>query len=486
MNYSKRSFSTLYLSLFAVLLFCGFVAKSQNLMNNRKAVLIQTVKETSLKLSATDTLYFKPQAQPLETEIAVFVDERKTFQQMLGIGAAITDASAETFAKVSPETQKKLLQDFFNPKTGIGYNLARTNINSCDFSSGSYTYVQEGDKSLNTFNIGHDTLYKMPFIKRAMAATNNQMKIYGSPWSPPAYMKDNNNVLGGGHLLPEYYQTWANYYVKFIKAYEKAGIPVWGISIQNEPMAKQRWESCIYTAEEERDFLKKYLGPTMKNAGMANKKIIVWDHNRDLLFHRASVILGDKDAAKYVWGIGYHWYETWAGGAQMHQNLDMVNEMFPDKNLIFTEGCKEAFNAERYNAWELGEYYANAMIKDFNNGVNAWTDWNIFLDEKGGPNHKDNFCFAPVHVNTKTNEIIYTNAYYYIGHFSKFIRPGARRLACASSRSNIQATAFKNIDGKISVIVMNETEKEVKYTIQMNAYSVSVVAPAHSIQTIVY
>jgi O-glycosyl hydrolase len=242
----------------------------------------------------------------------------------------------------------------------------------------------------------------------------------------------------------------------------------------------------IYTAEEERDFLKKHLGPTLFKAGMSNKKIIVWDHNRDLLFHRASVILGDKDAAKYVWGIGYHWYETWAGGAQMHQNLDMVNEMFPDKNLIFTEGCKEAFNAERYNAWELGEYYANAMIKDFNNGVNAWTDWNIFLDEKGGPNHKDNFCFAPVHVNTKTNEIIYTNAYYYIGHFSKFIRPGARRLACASSRSNIQATAFKNIDGKISVIVMNETDKEVKYTIQMNAYSVSVVAPAHSIQTIVY
>jgi glucosylceramidase len=461
-------------------------SNAQNSMLNRKAIVINTIKDHSSRLKVSDTLYFKPQAQPLETEIAVFVDERKTFQQMLGIGAAITDASAETFAKVSPETQKQLLQDFFNPKTGIGYTLARTNINSCDFSSGSYTYVQEGDKSLKTFNIGHDTLYKIPLIKKAFAAANNQMKIYGSPWSPPAYMKDNNNVLGGGHLLPEYYQTWANYYVKFIKAYEKAGIPIWGISIQNEPMAKQRWESCIYTAEEERDFLKKYLGPTMQNSGMANKKIIIWDHNRDLLFHRASVILGDKDAAKYVWGIGYHWYETWAGGAQMHQNLDMVNEMFPDKNLIFTEGCKEAFNEARYNAWELGEYYASAMIKDFNNSVNAWTDWNIFLDEKGGPNHKDNFCFAPVHVNTKTNEIIYTNAYYYIGHFSKFIRPGARRLACASSRSNIQATAFKNTDGKIAVIVMNETEKEVKYTIQMNAHSVPLLAPAHSIQTIVY
>ena len=121
--------------------------------------------------------------------------------------------------------------------------MARTNINSCDFSSASYTYIKEGDKELKTFNIGHDTLYKIPLIKRAFAASDNRMKLYGSPWSPPAFMKDNNNVLGGGHLLPEYYQSWANYYVKFIKAYEKMGIPVWGISIQNEPMAKQRWES---------------------------------------------------------------------------------------------------------------------------------------------------------------------------------------------------------------------------------------------------
>lgn len=483
----KHTLSSAIVTLIFIV-FCGLDLKvnAQTNLLNKKAVVVLTAKDSKVKLNVIDTLLFHAQAQPLETEIAVFVDDKKSFQQILGIGAAITDASAETFAKVSKETQERLLEDFYGTKSGIGYTLARTNINSCDFSSYSYTYIQEGDKALKTFNIGHDTLYKMPLIKRAMAKSGNQMKLYGSPWSPPAFMKDNNNVLGGGHLLPEYYQSWANYYVKFIQAYEKAGIPVWGISIQNEPMAKQKWESCIYTAEEERDFLKKHLGPTLQRAGMSAKKIIVWDHNRDLMFHRANVILSDKEAAKYVWGIGYHWYETWTGGAQLHQNLDLVNEVFPDKNLIFTEGCKEAFNAERYNSWELGEYYASAMIKDFNNGVNAWTDWNVFLDENGGPNHKDNFCFAPVHVNTKTNEIIYTNAYYYIGHFSKYIRPGAKRIACSSSRSVLQATAFKNTNGKIVVIVMNETEKDVVFSVQMNAHSIPCTAPAHSIQTIIY
>lgn len=133
-------------------------------------------------------------------------------------------------------------------------------------------------------------------------------------------MKDNNNMLKGGKLLPKYYQSWANYYVKFIKAYEAEGIPVWGLTVQNEPMAIQTWESCIYTVEEERDFVKKYLGPTLQKSGMASKKLIAWDHNRDLLYQRASTILFDPEAAKYIWGIGFHWYESWTGGGNIYDN----------------------------------------------------------------------------------------------------------------------------------------------------------------------
>ena len=155
-------------------------------------------------------------------------------------------------------------------------------------------------------------------------------------------MKDNNDMLHGGKLKPEFYQTWADYYVKFIKAYEKAGIPVWGLTIQNEPMATQRWESCIYTADDERDFLKNFLGPTIQKAGLGDKKIIVWDHNRDLMVQRANVIFGDPEASKYAWGMGFHWYESWSGGDKMFDNVKLVHEAYPDKNLMFTEGCPES------------------------------------------------------------------------------------------------------------------------------------------------
>ncbi|PHK34273.1 glycosyl hydrolase, partial [Nostoc linckia z16] len=289
----------------------------------------------------------------------------------------------------------------------------------------------------------------------------------------------------GGKLKPEYYQNWANYFTKFVKAYEKEGIPLWGISIQNEPMATQTWESCIFTGEEERDFLKNFLGPTMAKEGLGSKKIIAWDHNRDMIFQRASAVLNDPEAAKYVWGIGFHWYENWSGGEQMFNNVKLVHETFPQANLIFTEGCKEKFDLNKVYDWNLGELYGTNLINDLNNGIVAWTDWNILLDEKGGPNHVGNFCFAPVHANTQTGELIFTNEYYYIGHFSKFVRPGAKRIACAPSRSAINATAFINTDGKIAVIVMNKGEQNVSYNLWIDGKAVAVESPAHSIQTLV-
>ena len=195
------------------------------------------------------------------------------------------------------------------------------------------------------------------------------MVFYASPWSPPAFMKTNKNMLRGGKLLPEFRQAWANYYAKFIKAYENEGIPVWGLTIQNEPMAVQRWESCIYTAAEERDFLKNYLGPTLEKEGLGEKKIIVWDHNRDLISERANTIFEDKEAAKYAWGIGFHWYETWTGGLPKYDNLKNIKESFPSKNMMFTEGCQEGFDTERMHYWPNAERYGNSMINDFNSGV---------------------------------------------------------------------------------------------------------------------
>jgi glucosylceramidase len=459
--------------------------RNTNSTKGKKILVYTTAKNTDYRISLTDSLSFSPMGQPLETQICVFIDPSKKFQFFIGIGGALTDASAETFYKLPKASQQELLKAYYDTVNGIGYTIGRTNINSCDFSSDTYTYVADNDATLKTFSLSHDEKYKIPFIKEVQKATNGKLKLFVSPWSPPAWMKDNNDMLHGGKLKPEFMQSWANYYVKFIKAYEAGGMPVWGLTVQNEPMAKQTWESCIYTATDERDFIKKYLGPTLLKQGLSNKKLICWDHNRDLIYQRATTILSDADAAKYVWGIGFHWYETWTGSAMQFDNLHRVAESFPSKNLIFTEGCAESFKEERIKEWSLGEHYGISLVNDFNSGTVAWTDWNILLDEKGGPNHVGNFCFAPIHADTKTGQLIYTNSYYYLGHFSKFIRPGARRIISSSNRDKLQTTAFMNTDGKIVVEVLNISDDKISYRLWLNGDAAETTSLPHSITTLV-
>ena len=481
----KKIFSAIMLlALFAC---SGTKTSISNISVAGKKVEVYTTAEKSTnRLTRVADLEFKRMGQPLETQICVFVDPARTFQTYYGIGAALTDASAETFYKLPLNKQQEFMEAHFDKKKGIGYNFARTNINSCDFSSDVYTYVKDGDKDLNSFDIAHDRKYKIPFIKQAIAAAGGSLNLFASPWSPPAWMKDNNNMLQGGKLKPDFYNTWARYYTKFIREYEKEGIPIWGISIQNEPMATQRWESCIYTAEEERDFLKNHLGPVMQKEGLGDKKIIVWDHNRDLIYQRAQTYFSDPEVAKYAWGIGFHWYEDWSGGLPMYDNIRRVQEAFPDENIFFTEGCAESFDPKRYNAWALGEEYGRSMIHDFNNGMVGFTDWNILLDETGGPNHVQNFCFAPVHGDLRTGQLIYTNAYYYIGHFSKFIQPGAKRISSAASRSQLLTTAFLNPDGTKVVVVMNQSDNAIPVNIWVNGDAAAWTMEGHAIATLIF
>ncbi len=451
----------------------------------KTAQVFTTAQGTDQRLAAGPALSFKEVGQPVETQVCVFVDPGHQFQTLLGIGGALTDASAETFFKLPKAQQQEFMRAYYSPTQGIGYTLARTSIGSCDFSSASYTYVKEGDAKLTSFSVKHDEQYRIPFIKQATAAAAGKLTMFVSPWTPPAFMKTNHDLLHGGKLLPEFRQPWADYYVKFIQAYEKQGIPIWGLTVQNEEMATQKWESCLYTAEEERDFIKQYLGPTLAKGGMGGKKLIAWDHNRDLLYQRASTVLDDPAAAKYVWGIGYHWYETWTGSGMLFDNERRVKEAFPNTNLIFTEGCVENFKFDQVNEWRLGERYGHSMIHDFNNGTVGWTDWNVLLDQTGGPNHVGNFCFAPIIADLPTGKLIYTNAYYYIGHFSKFVRPGARRLAVTTNRDWLQATAFRNPDGKVAVVVMNSGDKPQEFQLWIKGQAATTTSLPHSMATYV-
>ncbi|MEN2399096.1 glycoside hydrolase family 30 protein [Flavobacterium sp. MC2016-06] len=453
-------------------------------LTGKSVKVFVTAKNTDKKLTESGTLQFIDKPQTTEKEIAVFVDPSITFQTMLGIGGAITDASAEVFYQLPKDKQQEILTAYYDKDKGIGYTLARTNMQSCDFSSDIYSYIAANDKDLKTFDISHDEKYRIPLIKEAIAKSGGKLTLYASPWSPPAWMKTNNNVLQGGSLKPEFRQSWANFFVKFINAYEKEGIPIWGYTVQNEPMAVQRWESCIFTAEEERDFIKDYLGPTMKKAGLSKKNLIMWDHNRDLMYQRVSTVLEDKEAAKYVWGVGYHWYEDWMKNGMNFEAERRVAQAFPDKPLILTEGCAADFDPKLLTDWSFGEKYGMSMINDFNIGTVAWTDWNILLDEKGGPNHVQNFCMSPIHADLKTGALIYTNGYYYLGHFSKFIRPGAKRIACSASSNKLLSTAFVNPDGKLEIIVMNQGDTDVDYFLWIKGKAAKTTSLAHSIATV--
>lgn len=423
---------------------------------------------------------------PKRKMIAISTNQEK--QTFIGFGGAFTEAAAYTLTETTLENQTAILRAYFDPTEGLNYTLGRVSIHSCDFSNASYTYVEEGDELLSTFSIEHETKWVIPMIQQAQAYQKQPLKILASPWSPPAFMKTTNEMTYGGSLKEAYAPAWANYYVRFIDAMNGYNIPIWAISVQNEPAAIQCWESCSYEAEQERDFIKYHLGPTLTKSEYADTKIIIWDHNRDILVERAATVLSDPEAAKYVWGTGNHWYLS-----EDFNQLSVLHYAFPDKHLLFTEGCVElttiAENAEddnRVGSWENGERYGRNIIGDFNNWSEGWIDWNLLLNEEGGPNHVSNFCEAPIMLNRPKDTVIYNPSYYFIGHFSRFIQPGAKNVVLAHSAGpSLFATAFKNPDQSIVCVIQNEGWIE-EIALVIDGEGMNITIPDHSITTVIF
>jgi glucosylceramidase len=407
----------------------------------------------------------------------VWVSLKNTFQSMEGFGGAFTEAAAVTWQALSPARQQDVLRDYFDPSQGHGYTLCRVHMNSCDFALGNYAHVDiPGDVDLKSFNIDRDRRALLPFIKAAQRVAQQPIKLLASPWSPPAWMKSNGQMNRGGHLLPQYRQAWARCYVRFIQEYAAEGVPIWAVSVQNEPAATQSWDSCIYSAEEERDFVRDFLGPELMQAGLGHIKIVIWDHNRDLLLQRASTVYQDPEAAKYVWGAGFHWY-----GEPHFEQVQLTHDAWPDKHLLFTEGCQEG--GPHTGSWDLGERYAHNIINDLNRWTVGWIDWNLVLDETGGPNHVGNLCSSPILIDTAHDALLHQSSYYYLGHFSRFIKPGARRVLCTASQQDLESTAFVNPDGSIAVVAMNRTESAIRFILHLNDEEVASELPPHSIAT---
>jgi len=485
-------------------------------MKFRRVRVVRSAKDTGERLADAGSLALGADESRGAQSASVYVcPSALGSKAFLGFGGSFTEASAVVLQKMGKERQEEVLRAYFDPKHGIGYELGRIPIASCDFGLGNWTCgdLQDGDVDLKNFSIEHYKEAILPLCQRAAAVKGGPMTMLASPWSPPPWMKTKPIFNGDAHLRPECGAAWALHFVKFVQAMAAVGVPIWAVSVQNEPEAAQLWESCIYTAAEEAAFVRDHLGPTLAKSGLGDVKIVIWDHNRDGMLERAAVAYNDPEAAKYIWGVGYHWYgdarfETWPRRSEVpfedrqrnsaplfelrartgFDNVRRVAELCPEKHILFTEGCQELGGrplADVLGLWKLGERYAMNVISDLNSGTEGWIDWNLCLDEHGGPNHVGNTCVAPIICDTKKDEVLYQAPYWFLGHFSKYIRPGARKAVCSSSRDVLEVVAFLNPDGSLAVVVMNQSEDTIKFWLKIPGSAVRTVATPRSITTFI-
>jgi glucosylceramidase len=405
-------------------------------------------------------------------------DPRARAQQIVGFGGALTESAAHVLEQLPKRKRLAVLRSYYDPVEGIGYTLARTHIGSCDFSLASWTLDDTpDDRTLKHFSLKPMRERQLPLIHEVRKLTGaDRFKLVASPWSPPAWMKTNAQLAHGGSLRSDCAAAWAACYVRFVKAMREDGIPVWALTVQNEPDAAQPWESCLYTPWQERDFIAGSLGPALEEAKLSDVKLFGWDHNRDGIEARARMLLGDRRSARYLAGLALHWY-----GEEDFAASRRVLREFPNAQILMTEGCVEG--GAHADAWEPAERYARNIIGDLSNGVCAFIDWNIALDPQGGPNHVGNFCHAPVLVDVQTAQVHYQPSYYYIAHFAKFVRPGATRLEAGASSDVLQSIAFSNPDGDIAAIVVNPTAESQQFTLALGDDARACTIPARAIQT---
>jgi len=416
-------------------------------------------------------------------------DEVK-YQSILGFGGAFTESSAYNYSLLTDEQKREFMEAHFGVD-GLGYNFGRTHMASCDFSLSIYSHVAEEDGDLSTFSLERDHKYIIPFIRDAQKYTGSELMLFASPWSPPAYMKDNESVLGGGSLKEEYKALWAKYFCRYIQEMEKEGIAIFAVSVQNEPKAKQTWESCFYDAAREAEFVEKYLAPALDESGLSHIKIIIWDHNKERAYERARDMLKNPAVNARVWAVGHHWYS-----GDHFEGLRLVHEQL-GKTLISTEICSVI--DEDVN--EAAERYGIELCGDFNNFTAAFCDWNMLLDENGGPYHNRNKppkqmpdgrifenkakgCYAPVLYHKDTKRLEFTPIYHYIKHFSKFVRRGAVRVATTNHDCRLHSCAFQNPDGSLVLVVVNPTGEELPAVIRHNGVCTGARMEPHSIITV--
>ncbi|MGL5978371.1 MAG: glycoside hydrolase family 30 protein [Erysipelotrichaceae bacterium] len=397
-------------------------------------------------------------------------------QTYLGMGGAFTEASGYVFSKLNEEQQDMFINAYFSMQ-GAGYTIGRSHINSCDFGLGNYACIEE--PSLDGFQLEREHKYLLPLLKKANQTAKQPIELMLSPWSPPAFMKTNQEMNHGGTLLPEFAALWASTIARFVEEYRNMGINVSMLSIQNEPEANQTWDSCLYTGKEEGRFIMDHLLPALAAQKIEDLNILVWDHNKDTMMERIEDTYCISGVKEHTQGMAFHWY-----GGDHFETIAHLHRQHPEKLLIFSEGCVE-FSRFAHDAIHNAEMYAHDIIGNFQAGMNGFIDWNILLDAQGGPNHVGNYCAAPIMFDEANKSLDLQLSYYYLGHFSKYLKKGAKRILSSVCKAEIEVTSFENPDGKIVSIVLNRTNSVETFVFVCGEDQFLVELPPHSIATLI-
>jgi len=476
---NKRSFVSKALTAACVIVaFASVVPAFPQATSAAQIEVVESSENRTPGLEKKASLRFgKTQASALTLR----VDDSTQYQTIDGFGASLTDSSAWLLdKKLAPEQRKETLDMLFDSQKGIGLSILRQPMGASDFALNEYSYddVAKGEKDfkLEKFSIEHDRAYIIPLLKQALARNPN-LKIIASPWSPPGWMKTSQSMIFGS-LLPEAYPALATYFVKFIRAYEAEGVPIYAITMQNEPLnIPGNYPGLGMTAIEQAAFLRDHLGPALKAAGLKTK-IFVFDHNWDLIEYPISV-LSDAKAAAFAAGTATHCY----GGVPTAQNE--LHERFPEKEIWMTE-CSGG-------DWQKGnllEQQVRLIINSTRNWAETVVLWNLALDQ----NHEPflggcTTCRGIVTVNHAASpaQVIPTVDYTALGHVSKFVKPGAHRIASNTfDQGSLEDVAFQNPDGSIVLLVLNSSGGALSFNIAWKLEYASYKLPAGGVATFVW
>jgi glucosylceramidase len=431
------------------------------------------VTDENRRFESAPSLSWRPVSGAANGDV-IALDPAKKFQEILGFGAAFTDASCYMFSQLSPDAREKLFHQLFHPSE-LGLSVCRTCVGASDYSTELYSF-DEGvpDPELKRFSIAHDQSYFLPALQQARQV-NPDLFLFSSPWSPPGWMKANGSMLGGC-IHKHYFPAYAQYFVKFLQAYAAAGVPIQAVTSQNEVDTDQdgRMPACLWGQEYEIEFVRQHLGPALEAQNIPTK-IWLLDHNYNL-WGRAICELDEPGVKRYSRAVAWHGY---AGDVSM---VSKVHEAHPDVEMHWTEGGPDISSpkyATDWGAW--GRTFTGAL----RNWCQSITGWNLALDEHGRPNIGPFPCGGLVTIHSQTKEVTRSGQYWAFAHFSNAIHRGARRFESSGNVNGIDNVACENPDGE-NVLVLTNSSTSRQIVLQRSEWIADLTVPADSLTTLTW